>query len=53
MALYGCFSDQDSVYLICELASDGSLYDALGSGQGNVQRKLNVDLVRNYVGQLC
>lgn len=52
LSLYGCFSDQSSIYLITELASDNSLYDTISRGDG-APRVLPAELVKSYVGQLC
>ena len=61
VALYGCFSDQHSVYLITELASDQNLYDAISQArsekgvqvQHEDRRGMPLDVVKSYAWQLC
>ena len=32
IGIYGVFSDEDSIYIILELGSDGQLYDVVSNG---------------------
>ena len=41
------------MYLIGELATDHSVYDALNMGRSNGHRGMPVEVAKNYVGQLC
>jgi aurora kinase len=51
--LYGCFHDQDHIYLICEYGTDKSLYELIKEPKHRTGTELSYEKVTRLVGQIC